>query len=399
MPKVLRIINRFNVGGPIYNATYLSKYLEPDFETFLIGGPAGLNEESSLYIPEKLGIKTEVIPEMSRAIGIKNDWVAYKKIKKIIREYKPDIVHTHASKAGFLGRMAAHSLKVPVIVHTFHGNVFDAYFSKLKSKIFQSIEKFLAHRTDAIIAISPNQKKDLSAVYKICSEEKITMIPLGFDLSKFNENKIGKRNKFRSEYGISDEEIVITIVGRLVPVKNHELFLDAIDFVRENSSKKIRAFVVGDGEQKQKLMNYCSEKKLPFCDALTSDANALITFTSWIKDVDVVYCGSDIVALSSLNEGTPVSLIEAQAAGKPIVTTRVGGVENIVLQGETGLISDLKNPEEFCFNLLALVEDEKLRQKYSEKGWDFVKERFHYLRLVADMKKLYTGLIKTKKVS
>lgn len=399
MPKVLRIINRFNVGGPIYNASYLSKYLEPDFETFLIGGPAGPNEESSLYIPEKLGIKTEIIPEMSRAIGIKNDWTAYKKIKKIIREYKPDIVHTHASKAGFLGRMAAHRLKVPVIVHTFHGNVFDAYFSKVKSKIFQSIEKFLARRTDAIIAISQNQKKDLSWVYHVCNEEKITMIPLGFDLNKFNENKEEKRNLFRSEHNILKDEIVITIVGRLVPVKNHELFFDALDFVVKNSAKKIRAFVVGDGEQKQRLMNYCNEKKLPFCDSLKSDSTALVTFTSWIKDVDVVYSGSDIVALSSLNEGTPVSLIEAQAAGKPIVTTKVGGVENIVLQGETGLISDVKNPEEFCSNLLALVENENLRQQFAEKGWDFVKERFHYLRLVADMKQLYTGLIKTKKVS
>jgi glycosyltransferase involved in cell wall biosynthesis len=398
MPKVLRIINRFNVGGPIYNATYLSKYLEPDFETFLIGGPAGPNEESSLYIPEKLGIKIEVIPEMSRAIGIKNDWIAYKKIKKIIREFKPDIVHTHASKAGFLGRMAAHQLKVPVIVHTFHGNVFDAYFSRIKSKIFQCIERYLARKTDAIIAISSNQKNDLSTVYKICNADKITMIPLGFDLNKFNENKEEKRSEFRKKYSIATDEIVITIVGRLVPVKNHELFFDAIDFVRKHSAKKLRIFVVGDGEQKALLIKYCTEKELPFCDVLKSDPDSLVTFTSWIKEVDVVYCGSDIVALSSLNEGTPVSLIEAQAAGKPIVTTKVGGVENVVLHGKTGFISKINQPEEFYDNLLTLVEDEKLRQLFSEKGWDFVKERFHYLRLVSDMKTLYLTLINTKKV-
>ena len=189
MPKILRIINRFNLGGITYNVSYLSKYLSPEFETLLIGGDKEPGEDSSLFIPEQLGLTPLLIPEMKRAISWKDDRAAYVHIKKLIREFKPDIVHTHASKAGAIGRLAASHEKVPVIVHTFHGHVFHSYFGNLKTNFYKGIERYLAKKSSAIIAISDKQKKELTEVYKIAPPDKTHVIHLGFDLDKFRENQ------------------------------------------------------------------------------------------------------------------------------------------------------------------------------------------------------------------
>ena len=392
MPKVLRIINRFNLGGPTYNVAYLTKYLSPEFETLLVGGAKDDTEDSSEHILEKLGIKPIIIPEMKREIDLKNDYIAYKKIKKIIREFKPDIVHTHAAKAGTLGRLAAYSENVPIILHTFHGHVFHSYFGKLKTIFYKNIERYLARKSDCIIAISGKQKQELSEIHKICKPEKIKVVPLGFDLKKFEEGQEEKRNRFRRYYNIADNELAITIVGRLVPVKNHKLFLEAINYVRQRTSKKIKAFIVGDGEERKNIEKMAGDLNLDF----SSEHNnkAILTFTSWIKDVDYVCAGSDIISLASLNEGTPVSLIEAQAANKPIVSTKTGGIENIVIEGKTALLSDLDSPEDFYKNLLEVVENDKFRRSMSTVGNLFVKEKFHYTRLCKDMKELYNVLLK-----
>src|SRR6185295_2272303 len=227
MPRVLRIINRLNLGGPTYNAALLTKHLAPEFETLLIAGTKQDSEESSEFIVKNLGISTLAIPEMQREINLSNDRIAYKKIKDIIRDFKPDIVHTHAAKAGTLGRLAADSLKVPVIVHTFHGHVFHSYFNPIKTKIFLNIERYLARKSTGIIAISEKQMYELSEIHRICSPGKIKVIPLGFDLDKFQEDIEMKRKSFRSKYFVDDNEIAIGIIGRLVPVKNHPLFLKA----------------------------------------------------------------------------------------------------------------------------------------------------------------------------
>ncbi|MDD3741015.1 MAG: glycosyltransferase, partial [Bacteroidales bacterium] len=187
MPKVLRIINRFNLGGPTYNVAYLSKYMSPEYETLLVGGMQDRHEACSDYIVKKLGIHAIQIPEMIREIGA-NDISAYYKIKNIIKRYKPDIVHTHASKAGYLGRKAAISLGVPVIVHTFHGHVFHSYFNKYSTAVFKKLERDLAKKTSAIIAISELQKYELCNIHKIAPENKFRVIPLGFDLDRFQEN-------------------------------------------------------------------------------------------------------------------------------------------------------------------------------------------------------------------
>lgn len=383
MPRILRIINRFNLGGPTYNAAYLTKYLSPEFESLLIGGMKDESEESSEFILKNLGLNYQTIPEMKRSINPLNDFAAYKKIKKIIREFNPDIIHTHAAKAGAIGRRAAFSCNVPVVIHTFHGHVFHSYFGSFKTFVYKTIERNLAKKTSAIIAISEKQKEELVNIHKICAPEKVHVIPLGFDLNRFHENLDEKRKNFRIKYNLAHDEIAIGIVGRLVPVKNHSLFLEAIKFVSDKSQKKIRAFIVGDGEERRNIESKITSLGL----------EKIITLTSWEKEVDKVYPGLDIVCLTSFNEGTPVSLIEAQAANKPIVSTNVGGIENVVIPNKTALLSEISGKENFSNHLLKLVSDENLRKEMCINGWSHVKEQFHYTRLVAETAKLYRKLL------
>ncbi len=362
MPKVLRIINRFNIGGPTYNAAYLSKYLSNDFETLLVAGEKDETEDSSQFILHELGLKPIIIPEMKREINLKNDRIAYQKIKEIIADFKPEIVHTHASKAGAIGRLAAYKMKVPVILHTFHGHVFHSYFGKVKTTIYKTIERNLAKKSTKIIAISPIQKKELSTIHKIAKPNKIEVIPLGFDLNKFKENQKEKRNSFRQKWLIEDNEIAIGIIGRLVPIKNHHFFLNVVKKISEITTKRVRFLIIGDGELRGELENYCKQLKIDFSTEKNT-RNALLTFTSWITDIDVALAGLDIVALTSKNEGTPVSLIEAQAAGKPIVSTNVGGIENIVYQMKQRYyqISMMSNClQKICYPLLRTIIKEWL---------------------------------------
>ena len=179
MVKVLRIINRFNLGGPTYNVTYLTAYLSPEFETKLVGGGHEEYEGASTFILDNHNVKYEIVSDLQRTISFKKDKKALAKIREIIREYQPDIVHTHASKAGFLGRLAASKEKVPIIVHTFHGHVFHSYFCRLKTLLYKKLEKRMAKRSDAIIAISEIQKKELCEIHNIASKEKVRVIPLG----------------------------------------------------------------------------------------------------------------------------------------------------------------------------------------------------------------------------
>lgn len=399
MPKILRIINRFNLGGPTYNAAYLSKYMPSDFETMLIGGEKDKSEANSEFIINSLGLEANVLPEMKREICITKDVIAYRKLKKIIHDYKPDIVHTHASKAGALGRWAAYNCGVPVIIHTFHGHVFDAYFGNTQANFYKLLERKLAKISTKIIAISENQKQDLVYKYHICPDEKVEIIKLGFDLERFQQNIDEKRIDFRTKYLIKDDEIAIALTGRIVPVKNHMLFLKAIAQLSKLSTRKLRFFIVGDGETRKKVEENAKSLNIDFVDFNTEARPALLTFTSWIKDVDVVNAGVDIVALTSLNEGTPVSLIEAQASGKPIVSTNVGGISNVVIENKTALLSESNNVYQLTQNLLALIENDNLRKQMSNQGIDFVMEKFHYSRLVSETADLYHHLLAEKKRS
>ena len=256
--RVLRIINRFNLGGPTFNVAYLTKYMDDKFETLLLGGTKDETEASSEFILDDLGIKPKVISEMKRAISLSSDYKSYKEIAKVIQEFKPHIAHTHAAKSGILGRLAAINNDVPIILHTFHGNVFHSYFGEAKTLIYKSIERYLAKRSTRIIAISQIQSDELSLIHKIADYSKVEIVHLGFDLSRFQENQSEKRNIFRDKYGLKDGEIAIGIIGRLVPIKNHKMFLDAVNPVFEQNPNT-RFFVIGDGESKDELLGVLSK--------------------------------------------------------------------------------------------------------------------------------------------
>lgn len=397
MPKVLRIINRLNLGGPTYNAAFLSRYLAPEFETLLVAGIKESSEESSEFIVTEMGLTPVYIPEMRREINFRNDRIAYQKIKQLIKEFKPDIVHTHAAKAGTLGRLAAHHMNVPVILHTFHGHVFHSYFSPLKTTIFKSIERYLSSISTRIIAISDIQKNELCYEHKVSRKKNTVVIPLGFDLQRFQKDQDLLRQNFRNEYHLDDEAVAVCIIGRVVPVKNHALFIRAFDYVRHQFSGKLTGFIVGDGEDRIAMEELAKSLGLSVSTPENKISNPDLVFTSWIFDVERPLAGCDVVAMTSLNEGTPVSLIEAQAANKPIVSTEVGGIGNVVLPGITALLSPSGNLSGFQENLLKLVSDKELRNSMKDKGWSFVKSKFHYERLVNDMRLLYRELLSEKK--
>lgn len=398
MPRILRIINRLNLGGPTFNVAYLTKHLHPQFETLLVSGMIDNGEESSEFILDDLGVKPRYINSMYRDINPLKDLPAYRQLKQIIREYRPDIVHTHAAKAGTLGRLAAYDCGVPVILHTFHGHVFHSYFGALKTRMFLEIERALAKISSRIVAISPQQKHELGNIYNICSPEKIQVVPLGFDLNKFQDNQVNKRIDFRARYHIADNEVAIGIVGRLVPIKNHGLFLQALQQVIAQYGSKVRAFVIGDGEERNNIEQLAQQLNIATAthEQAVAGYRAALTFTSWIKEVDEAYAGLDVVALSSLNEGTPVSLIEAQAAGKAIVSTQVGGVADVVSSGKTALLVPSNDTNAFANALAKLVGNEGLRRKLSKNAPAHVEERYSYRRLTNDMAHLYDQLLHEK---
>jgi len=396
MPKVLRILNRLAIGGPLLNASYLTKYMAPEFETMLVVGEKEDHEKDASFLTDGLGIQPVFIPEMGRSVDPRKDYMAYKKMKKLIADFKPDIVHSHSAKPGAIGRMAAKAMKVPVIVHTYHGHVFHSYFHPLKTKIFINIERKLGKKTDAIVAISQQQKKELTVDFNIAPENKFRVIPLGLDLDKFQANREEKRKAFRSSFGIGEDEVVLTITGRLVPIKNQVLFLEGIKHLLQNTRQTIKAFIVGDGESRTLLEEKARQLNIGFSTEKDSKHDQPLVFTSWRSDIDHINAGSDIIVLTSFNEGTPVSLIEAQAACKPVVSTRVGGIEDVVKDNETGLLSDINDVAAFCENLVRMTENKELRCKFGQAGEEYVTTRYSYRRLVADMSGLYHELLSAK---
>ena len=398
MPKVLRIMNRLSVGGPIHHVGYLTRYLNDDYETLLLVGNFEKGESDGSYILERMGVAYTKIPSLERSLNPLKDIQAFRQLRKIIRDYKPDIVHTHAAKSGFLGRMAAVVEGVPVIVHTFHGHVFHSYFNKTVTSFFLIIEKYLAKKSSATIAISELQKNDLVNTYKIAPADKVPVIPLGFDLSRFAENQEENRELFRNKFYVEEDVLAIGIVGRLTKIKNQTMFLKVATQMLATSTKKLKFFIIGDGSDMEMLKNTCKNLGLRFScrDTLhTIKYDYDVMFTSMIKRMEVGYAGLDILTLTSLNEGTPVTLIEGQASNKPIISTDVGAVRDAVLPGKTALLSPSNNEEAFCKNLLAVIENDDLRKKLSLEG-GFIYKKFDYKRLINEMRTLYNQLLKMK---
>ncbi|MDP3789290.1 MAG: glycosyltransferase family 4 protein, partial [Candidatus Omnitrophota bacterium] len=299
----------------------------------------------------------------------------------------PQIVHTHTAKAGSIGRLAAKAAGVPVIVHTFHGHVFHSYFSPSKTNLFLAIERMLASITDKIITISEKQKDEIRQYLRLGADDKLVLIPLGFDLQKFLTDK--DESALRSELDIPKNAAVIGIVGRLTAIKDHATFLKAAKEIKaRNAGKVIKFIIVGGGELKDSLMKSAAGL------GLKDD----VIFTGWRRDIDALYRVMDIVALTSLNEGTPVSVIEALASAKPVVTTDVGGVRDIVEDGKSGFIVKTGDINAFAGAVTTLLTDKDKREKFGIYGREYILKKHSKERLVNSIIDLYNSELKRKKV-
>ncbi|MBK9212426.1 MAG: glycosyltransferase [Saprospiraceae bacterium] len=397
MPKVLHILNRPHFGGPILYAGSLIQSINKDFESRLLVGELSPKEEDATAILTNFGIKPMVVKGMERNISPWNDFKVYWRLRRIIRHYNPDIVHTNGAKAGALGRLAANHERVPVIIHTFHGHVFKAYFSRPVSWMFLQIERYLANITTKIISISKQQTIELCNEFHVAELDKIETIPLGFDFNRFVTDQAVKRKRFRDEFKISDDAICIGIVGRMVPVKDHKFFIKAISKILREAKVPIKAFIVGDGETRNAIEEYAVALGLPFTNEYDRKHQHPLIFTSWRTDIDCVFAGLDIVTLCSKNEGTPVTLMEAQAAEKPIVATKVGGVMDTVLEGETALLCEAGDLDGYCQQLLSLVHDAEIRHRLTTKSRSFVLKNFHHSEFIQNTESLYRRLIAATK--
>jgi glycosyltransferase involved in cell wall biosynthesis len=400
--RVLRIHNRLHLGGPIFNVTYLTKYLPADiYETKLLIGPHLPDEVSADFFVKNEGVDYILIEEMRRSPNPLKDLKAFFKIRKIIKEFRPHIVHTHTAKAGTLGRLAAWSCGVPVTFHTFHGHVFHSYFSAPVNFIIRHFERMLAKFTSKIITISEKQKQEIFGDFKIASPDKCPVVPLGFDLDKFGMDREQRREKFRSKFKLTDKEFAVGIIGRFAPIKNHMLLFEAVAMLKEKVPtlfERLVVFCIGDGDLKTGFQQFLTEKSIPFSGPERNFSGGGIVFTSWIKQVETVLPGLDLVALTSDNEGTPLSLIESQAAGVPVISTQVGGVEDVVIENETGWLIPKGDIAAFADGLIKALQKKHSLSEIGIKGQAWVHQKFSYQRLVSDIDRLYRWNLQKKKI-
>lgn len=389
--RVVIFLNRLVIGGVAQDIVSLAHYLSEDFEILLLVGQKNDDEqEANNLLQEYPGFSVVEIPSLKRSFTIINDIRSYFKVKKILRSFKPHILHTHGTKPGLIGRLAAHNNKVPVILHTYHGHVFHSYFNSLVSSFIVSMDRWLAGLSTKIIAISQSQKKELVERYKICKEDKIAVIPLGVETDKFLHLE-KSRQEFRDEYFLEDDELAVGIIGRIVPIKNHLFFIDAVKKIL-NKNSSVRVFIIGDGSAREELEAYLDEEMIAHTFFPRNAIKSPVTFTSWQTAIRKVIAGLDIVALSSLNEGTPLSLMEAQAAAKPVIATKVGGVAEIVLDQGTGYVIEPGNLSLYTEKLKKLIENETIRLKMGADGQKFIQTNFSKQAQVSSHKLLYSYL-------
>ena len=402
--KVLRIIARLNVGGPARHVVWLTERLNDDeFQSVLVAGTVPKGEEDMRYVADQHGVQPVFVEELSRELSPK-DLISLFKIFREIRRQKPDIIHTHTAKAGTVGRTAAllYKLLTPGtgdvrVVHTFHGHVFHSYYGNLKTKLFIAIEKLLAKlATDRIIVLSPQQFREIHEEVGVGRRDQFQIVPLGIDLEPFDDAD-EKRRLFRTELDVTDKDLLVGFVGRLTEIKDVSLYLHVASMVsRDFGDQALKFVITGDGHLRASLED--EAKGLGIAES--------VKFLGNRPDIEHVYAGLDIVALTSRNEGTPLSLIEAMAAGRPVISTIVGGVQDLL--GETveqkngfrvcerGLGIDSRSPAEYTKGLIYLAENERLRKSLAENGRAFVEKEYSKERLVRDVARLYRALAPKK---
>jgi glycosyltransferase involved in cell wall biosynthesis len=391
--RVTRIIARLNIGGPAIQAITLTQELEPfGYETRLIRGVEDPAEGNMDYLATERGVVPTLIPSMRRDPG-PGDLKALLRLMLLLRRDRPAIVHTHAAKGGTLGRVAtilAFPLRRrrPLVIHTYHGHSLTGYFSGRTAGFYRLVEKLLAPRTDVLLAVSGEVRDDLVGL-RVAPASQFRVMPLGFDLSPFtgDVDRQARRRALRAEWGAGDDEVVVTLIARLVPIKRVDRFLAAARMVGDRAD--VRFVIVGDGELHESL-------------AASEDAVALSERLVWAgfrRDIPDVCYASDIVVLTSDNEGTPVSLIEAQAAAVPVVATDVGGVRSVVRDGASGLLAPAEATSALAEAIGRLVDDPELRARMAAAGRAHVTALYTLERLAADHAALYDELLAARRAA
>ena len=384
--RVARIIGRLNIGGPAIQAITLTKLLEErGYDTLLIRGSEASHEGSLDDLAAQYGVQPKLIAGLRRELH-PTDLLALPELVRTLRAFRPHIVHTHLAKAGTLGRiaalLAADPRRPPLLVHTFHGHSLEGYFSARKSAVFRGIERGLGSRCAKIVAVSEEVADDLVRL-RVAPRSRIEVIPLGFDLSPFQvegEERAARAKAVRLELGVPEGVPLVTLIARLVPIKRVDRFLRIAELIA--SRPDVHFAIVGDGELRETL------QALP----VSPDLRERLVWAGFRRDIPDVCFASDVVVLTSDNEGTPVSLIEAQAAGVPVVSTRVGGAATVVRNGVSGSLVMTDDVPAFAQAVLGTL-DGGASESMGRARREHVIQSFSLGRLVNDVDALYKLLL------
>jgi glycosyltransferase involved in cell wall biosynthesis len=369
----VRVIARLNVGGPARHVVHLTKGLASSYPTLLIAGSVAEDEAELPDVTRDPALRLHRLPGLGRAIRPFDDLRAFLQLVRILRRTRPVIVHTHTAKAGTLGRLAAFIAGVPIRIHTYHGHVFRGYFSSLRTRAIILLERLLAHLSTRIIVISNSQLHEITSTFGITKPEKVSVIPLGLELEAFGTVSTERVTEIRAQLGLADQR-VITSVGRLVPIKNHRLLLQAAQKVLAERPDT-HVLLVGGGSEETALRRLVQQLGIA----------GRVHFLGFRDDLPELYALSDLVVLSSDNEGTPVALIEALAAGRPVVATDVGGVSDVLEGGRLGMLVPPGNAD-----ALAAAIQHSLDRPADASHASSIKMRFSVDRLLADTALLYS---------
>lgn len=376
---MLRLFSRLNIGGPSFHVILLSTGLDArGYDTRLVVGTEGPREGNLLDLAEERGLRCHRLDGLEREIRPVADLRALASLYHLIREFRPQIVHTHTAKAGVLGRLAARMAGVPVVVHTYHGHVLRGYFGPVKSAAFRVLERALGGATDAVVTVSDAVADDLDEM-GVARRDRTRVVPLGLEL----EALAGPlpRGVLRGEAGFPAAAPLVGIVGRLVPIKDVSQFLRAAAGVA-SARPEVRFAVVGDGEERARLE----------AEAAALGIAKNVCFHGWRRDLAAVYGDLDLVVNCSRNEGTPVALIEALAAGRRIVATRVGGTPDVLANGRYGRLVPTGDLGALREAILGALDDPLVAESVQEARTETLR-RFSIDRLLNDIDGLYRELL------
>ena len=390
--RVLRVITRLNIGGPSIQAIELTTRLaDRGYDTLLVHGSPDAGEGDMRYLlegrrPDRFAVRH--VPFLRRRVAPIDDVRAAAALFSLLRGFRPDVVHTHMAKAGTVGRIAALAYNRIVraterarLVHTYHGHVHEGYFSPAKARVFAGIERLLARRTDRIVAISPRIRSELVDQHRIGRPDQYRVVPLGFDLSAFAAIDDGARAAGRRALGLAADRGVVTTVGRLTAIKQQRLFLETAAALTR-CGREIDFLIAGDGELHGELER--AARDLGVADR--------VRFLGWRRDLPTLYAATDVFLLTSRNEGTPVALIEAMAAGCAGVSTDVGGVRDVVTDDRVGRVAAFGDVQAIADHVRTLIDNPALRRGVAEAGRRHVLEQFNLDRLLDDIDDLYHSL-------